>query len=84
MFADNHHNDGGKAVWCKAAPDAQATPIGAYPGYFVPPYVGVKGWVGIRLDNPVDWDALTALLEDAWSSIASKKLRDQRHAMTAR
>ncbi len=83
MFADNHHNDGRRAVWCKAAPDAQATLVDAYPDrYFVPPYVGVKGWVGIRLDRPVDWGALAALLEDAWSSIASKKLRDQRYAKT--
>lgn len=80
MFADNHHNDGRRAVWCKAAPDAQATLVDAYPDrYFIPPYVGVKGWVGIRLDRPVDWGALAALLEDAWSSIASKKLRDQRN-----
>ena len=83
MFADNHHNDGRRAVWCKAAPEAQATLVDAYPDrYFVPPYMGVKGWVGIRLDRTVDWGAVTALLEDAWFSIASKKLRDQRHAMT--
>lgn len=80
MFADNHHNDGRRAVWCKAAPDAQATLVDAYPDrYFIPPYVGVKGWVGIRLDRLVDWGALAALLEDAWTSIASKKLRDQRN-----
>ncbi len=81
MFADNHHNDGRRAVWCKAVAEAQATLVEAYPDhYFVPPYVGAKGWVGIRLDRPVDWGAVAALLEDAWASIASQKLRDLRHA----
>ena len=79
MFADNHHNDGRRAIWCKATAEIQATLVDAYPDrYFIPPYVGVKGWVGIRLDRAVDWGALAALLEDAWLSIASKQLRDQR------
>src|ERR1700736_1644523 len=50
MFVNNHHNDGHVAVWIPAAPGEQATLIQMDPKtYFKPPYVGVKGWVGIEL-----------------------------------
>ncbi len=60
MYMDNHHEDGRLAVWCKAPPDAQRELVAADPArYFVPPYVGPSGWVGVRLDvEPVDWDGL--------------------------
>ena len=70
-FVDNHHGDGRLAVWLKATLDAQENLVCADPDiFFVPPYVGVKGWVGVRLDRDVDWALLEDLLEDAYRSVA--------------
>src|SRR5262245_59496651 len=59
MFAmtDNeHHNSGHVGVWVKADPMMQEMLIEASPEtFFKPPYVGHKGWVGVKLDGPVDW-----------------------------
>src|ERR1700716_1993062 len=50
MFADNHHKDGRLAIWCKAPPGSQSTLVASDPArFFVPPYVGVQGWVGVIL-----------------------------------
>ena len=49
-FANNHHHDGHVAVWIAATPGLQATLIKNDPRkFFRPPYVGVRGWVGIEL-----------------------------------
>src|SRR5262249_45167781 len=51
MFADNHHNDSHVAVWMAAQPGLQASLIKGDPKtYFRPPYVGVRGWIGIELE----------------------------------
>ena len=42
--------------------------------YFVPPYVGPSGWVGVRLDGAADWDAIDELLRDGYCLIAPKSL----------
>jgi hypothetical protein len=42
--------------------------------FFRPPYVGVKGWVGVVLDTRPDWEAVTLLVRDAYVHVASKKL----------
>jgi hypothetical protein len=42
--------------------------------FFVPPYVGPSGWVGIWLDGRVDWEDLAGLIEDAYRCVASKRL----------
>ena len=74
MFANNHHNDGHIAVWIPAPPGAQATLIHTWPEtFYKPPYVGVKGWVGIELERISDQDLASHLLE-AWRLIAPKKL----------
>jgi hypothetical protein len=50
MYADNHHGDGRTAVWLPVPDGLQAGLITADPSrYFHPPYVGVRGWVGIVL-----------------------------------
>jgi len=74
MFVDHHHNDGRLAVWCKATLDEQRRLVADDAvRFFVPPYVGVKGWVGVRLDLPqTDWIELAILVESAWASIAPK------------
>jgi predicted DNA-binding protein (MmcQ/YjbR family) len=73
--ANNHHGDGRPAVWLKAAPGEQPVLVRqARDRFFVPPYVGPSGWVGVWLDGDVDWDELRDLLEDAYRLIAPRKL----------
>jgi hypothetical protein len=73
IFVDNHHSDGHVAVWIPAAPGAQAEWIETLPQtYFKPPYVGVKGWVGIELGQIAD-EELGAHLTEAWRLIERKK-----------
>jgi hypothetical protein len=75
MFLDNHHGDGRVAIWCKAPPGAQGTLVEADPTrYFVPPYVGPRGWLGARLDTGPDWDAIAACVEESWRMTAPKRL----------
>ena len=75
MFASNHHNDGHIAVWIPAPPGLQVRLIQAWPRtFFKPPYVGVRGWVGIELDAIGDEDLASHLCE-AWRLVAPKKLR---------
>ena len=73
-----HHGVGRPAVWVKAAPGNQALMIAAAPDrYFVPPYVGVRGWVGVWLDAGANWAELPGLLEDAYRRTAPKRLAAQ-------
>jgi hypothetical protein len=73
--ANNHHGDGRMAVWCKAGPGNQQLMVRANPKrFFVPPYVGPSGWVGVYLDGDVDWAELADLLEDSWRLVAPKKV----------
>jgi hypothetical protein len=75
MFANNHHNDGRIAVWLPTPPGFQAGLIESAPEiYFWPPYVGVRGWVGIVLDRIQDAD-LQFHIRVAWELIAPRRLR---------
>jgi hypothetical protein len=75
MFANNHHNDGHIAVWIPTPPGAQAMLVQTWPKtFFRPPYVGVRGWVGIELDRIGDEDLVPHLCE-AWRLVAPKKLQ---------
>jgi len=75
MFADNHHNDGHIAVWLPAAPGVQPRLIQQNPkAYFKPPYVGVRGWVGVDL-NHIDDDELGAHIHEAWRMVPPKKAK---------
>lgn len=72
---DSHHSGGRPAVWCKAGPGNQQLMVAAAPKrFFVPPYVGPSGWVGVYLDGAVDWAELDELLRDAYRLVAPKKL----------
>ncbi|MGH7501489.1 MAG: MmcQ/YjbR family DNA-binding protein [Longimicrobiales bacterium] len=76
--ASNHHGGGRPAVWCKAGPGDQAECIRLAPErFFVPPYVGPSGWVGVWLDGKVDWRELNEMVRDAYSLVAPKRLREQ-------
>ena len=73
-FADHHHDDR-LAFWCAAPEGAQESLVAAYPKrFFRPPYVGVRGWLGVYLDVPVDWDEVAAIVEDAYRCIAPARL----------
>src|SRR3954451_25474254 len=62
-FADHHHDDR-LAFWCAAPPGAQAMLLEAAPErFFRPPYVGHRGWLGMYLDVPVDWDEIAGIVE---------------------
>jgi hypothetical protein len=75
MFA-NHHHDDRIAVWVAAPDGAQGRLVADDPDrYFVPPYVGGRGWVGIRLDVPdPDWDRVEQVVRDAYRTVASRRL----------
>jgi len=73
--ADNHHGAGRPAVWCKAAPGNQGLMVRANPDrFFVPPYVGPNGWIGIRLDRSPDWKEVGELMRDSYRLVAPKRL----------
>lgn len=75
MFSNNHHNDGHVAVLVPAPPGVQAMLIDGAPSkFYKPPYVGVRGWVGLELDH-VDNKELAFHIREAWMMIAPKKLR---------
>jgi len=75
MFSNNHHNDGRIAVLCPAPPGIQAMLIEAEPEkFYKPPYVGVRGWVGIHLNRIRD-EELSSHLRQSWRMIAPKKLQ---------
>jgi len=77
MFSNNHHNDGHIAVVCPAPLGMQAILIEAEPRkFYKPPYVGVRGWIGINLDKIRDKE-LTSHLTRAWEMIAPKKLQTE-------
>jgi hypothetical protein len=73
-YADHHHDDR-LAFWCAAPEGAQAALVAADPErYFVPPYVGGRGWLGVRLDVPVDPDEIAELVADAYRVVAPRTL----------
>ncbi len=82
IFAMVKTGDGRISVWCKAPPGSQQVLVGADPEtFFVPPYVGPKGWVGMRLDSRPDWKEVSALVTRSYRLIAPKRLAAQVAAM---
>ncbi len=80
MFAsaESHHGGGRPAVWCKAGPGNQELMVRAAPKrFFVPPYVGPSGWVGVFLDGAAHWAELAELLEDSYRLTVPKRLLAQ-------
>ena len=77
MLLDDHHGDGRFAIWCAApAGDQQLLVDADAERFFVPPYVGHRGWLGVRLDRGLDWDELAGIVEDAYCTVAPKRLVD--------
>jgi hypothetical protein len=75
MVMTNHHGDGRFALWCAAPDGMQKMLVEADPErFFVPPYVGHRGWLGVRLDRGLHWDELTGIVEDSYAEVAPPKL----------
>lgn len=75
MVLTNHHGDGRFAIWCAAPDGMQKMLVEADPErFFVPPYVGHRGWLGVRLDRGLDWSEVAGIVEDAYADVAPAKL----------
>ena len=75
IFAMPKRGAGRLSLWCKAPPGAQDPLVAAAPDrFFVPPYVGHRGWVGVRLDTRPDWDEVADLVAESYRLTAPKRL----------
>lgn len=78
VWPHGHHEHEFAHLWCAAPPGAQEALIGAGPKrFFRPPYVGGRGWVGLRLDGRVDWVEVETLCEQAYRVVAPRRLLAQ-------
>ena len=76
MYVVNHHGDGRVALWINSPPGAQDLHVGAQPKhFFVPPYVGPRGWLGVNLDKGIVWKRVAELVREAYEKVAPPKLR---------
>lgn len=75
MFDNHHHGAEHLGVWLPVPPGVQESLLELDPErFFKPPYVGVKGWVGVVLDQKPDWKNVERLIRDAYMHVASKML----------
>jgi hypothetical protein len=81
-WIDGHHSDEFSHLWCAAPPGGQEDLVSRDPErFFRPPYVGHRGWIGVKLPSPrrkagPDWDEIDAICEDAYRAIAPKRLAE--------
>ncbi len=74
-YVVNHHGDGRIALWLNAPEGAQSHYAGSEPRhFFVPPYVGPRGWLGVNLDTGVSWKRIAALVREAYEKVAPTEL----------
>jgi hypothetical protein len=79
LWADGHHDNRFPHLWCAGLPGAQEALVGSSPGrFFRPPYVGHRGWIGVRLDGTLDgtldWGELAELCADGYRAVAPARL----------
>ena len=75
LWTHGHHADDFPHLWCAALPGAQQELTASEPGrFFRPPYVGGRGWIGVRLDRDLDWAEIAAVCRDAYRAIAPGRL----------
>ena len=85
MVLTDHHGDGRFAIWCAAPEGTQALLVEAEPErFFRPPYVGHRGWLGVRLDRGLDWNEVAGIAEDAYAEVAPAKLVEAARAEAPR
>jgi hypothetical protein len=74
-YLDDHHGDGRLALWTAAPPGAQEQLVETEPErFFRPPYVGARGWLGVRLDRSPDWEEIAAIAAEAYRCVAPMTL----------
>ncbi|XOV82512.1 MAG: MmcQ/YjbR family DNA-binding protein [bacterium] len=74
-YVINHHGDGHLALWLKMPAGAQSLYVDAEPEYFyIPAYVGPKGWLGVDLDKGLSWERIAQLVRQAYVGVAPKSL----------
>jgi hypothetical protein len=72
---DDHHGDGTLGLICAAPPGVQRELVDEEPDrFYVPAYVGHRGWIGVRLDRKVDWQEIEQILVDAYTCVGPAKL----------
>jgi hypothetical protein len=73
-FLDDHHGDGRLALNCKTAPGVNETLAHvASERFFIPKYVGARGWLGLWLDLPkIDWDEVEDVITEAYRLVAPR------------
>jgi hypothetical protein len=75
LWPDGHHDHDFPHLWCAAPPGAQQRLVGDGSGrHFRPPYVGHRGWIGVRLDGAVDWGEVEDRCVDAFAVVAPDRL----------
>jgi hypothetical protein len=75
LWADGHHENQFPHLWCAAPSGSQGELTASAPDrFFRPPYVGGRGWVGVRLDRDPDWTEIAELCQDAYRVIAPARL----------
>lgn len=75
LWAHGHHDNDFPHLWCAGLPGAQEALAASSPGvFFRPPYVGHRGWIGVRLDGDTDWTELAELCADAYRAVAPARL----------
>jgi hypothetical protein len=78
MLDTHHHGADHLGFWCAAPPGVQEELIAENPAqYFRPPYVGHRGWIGVRIDRDPDWAEITEIVRDAYRQVAPKALSAQ-------
>ena len=75
IFAMHNPGGDGETLSCKAPPGMQELLVGSAPErFFVPPYVGHNGWIGVRLDSDADWEEIADLVSESYRMTAPKRL----------
>jgi predicted DNA-binding protein (MmcQ/YjbR family) len=75
IFVMHRASERGATIWCKAQPGIQEMLVGSDPGqFFVPPYVGQHGWIGVCLNERVDWEEVADLVAESYRMTAPKRL----------
>ena len=70
-YMDRHHGDEHETIWCAAPEGMQEALVGGDSAtFFRPPYVGHRGWLGVLLNDGVDWEGLAGIVEDAYETVA--------------
>jgi len=84
-YTDNHHDDGRLALWCASSSDVRQMLATSRPEqFFVPPYVGHLGWVGVRLDRDLSWNEIAGVITFAHGVVMARLSGPRRSATKAR